>query len=63
MSMSRAGEAAVRRARLLQGASGLVEDLQVSGLPAARPHTDDYSPDFQVCLPLSRRVRLARRPG
>ena len=41
----------VARTTLLQNGLGLVESLRVAGPGTAKPAAEDYSPDFQVCLP------------
>ena len=41
----------ISRATLLQNGFGLVESLRVAGPRTARPASESYSPDFQVCLP------------
>ena len=39
------------RTTLLQNGFGLVESLRVVGPRTPKPTAEDYSPDFQVCLP------------
>lgn len=41
------------RTRLVDNGIGLVESLEVTGRSPEQPGAEDYSPDFQVCLPYS----------
>jgi AraC family transcriptional regulator len=50
-SFTTADTPTVSRTTLLQNGFGLVESLWVVGPRTPKPTAEDYSPDFQVCLP------------
>jgi AraC-like DNA-binding protein len=51
MAMCCSDGAEVSRVRLLEGGMALVESLDVDGPRGGHRRTDDYSPEFQICLP------------
>lgn len=51
MAMCGADGTAVNRLRLLESGSALVECLDVDGPRSGPPRVDDYSPEYQICLP------------